>query len=106
MDAPPSDPAQVTAVLTSMGQRPFSAPSPKGWPEEGPAWSSPDSIVKRMAWSEAFASQTAAQTDPAVVAETTLGARLGPRAAQTIARAETRAEGLSILLMSPEFQRR
>jgi uncharacterized protein (DUF1800 family) len=106
IDAPPGDAGQVAVVLTSMGQRPFSAPSPKGWPEEAPAWSSPDSIIKRMAWSEAFAAQAVAQTDPNVVAENTLGARLSPLAARTIARAETRAEGLSILLMSPEFQRR
>jgi uncharacterized protein (DUF1800 family) len=106
MGAPPDQGGPLVAAMTSMGQKPFSAPSPKGWPEEAAAWASPDSIIKRMAWSEAFAAQTVGQTDPTVVAENALGGRLGPLAGQTIARAETRPEGLSILLMSPEFQRR
>jgi uncharacterized protein (DUF1800 family) len=106
MGVPPDQGGAMAAAMTSMGQRPFSAPSPKGWPEEAAAWASPDSIVKRMAWSETFAARAAGQSDPIQVAENALGSRLGPLAAQTIARAETRAEGLSILLMSPEFQRR
>jgi uncharacterized protein (DUF1800 family) len=36
----------------------------------------------------------------------TLGDRLSPTAKTAIARAETRFEAFSILLMSPEFQRR
>jgi uncharacterized protein (DUF1800 family) len=106
VDTPPADIAPVAQVMTAMGQRPFSAPSPKGWPEEAGAWCAPDAIVKRMAWSESFAAKSIGQSEPTVLAENALGARLTPLAAQTIARAETRSEGLSVLLMSPEFQRR
>lgn len=102
----PDKVAPVAQILTAMGQKPFSAPSPKGWPDEAAAWCAPDAIVKRMAWSEAFAAQAVGQRDPAVLAQNALGARLTPLAAATVARAETRPEGLSILLMSPEFQRR
>jgi uncharacterized protein (DUF1800 family) len=59
-----------------------------------------------MAWSEGFAAQTIAERDPTGLARDALGARLTPLAAMAIARAETRPEGFSILLMSPEFQRR
>jgi len=59
-----------------------------------------------MAWSETFAQTAVGERDPVTLARNALGARLTPLAAKTIARAETRAEGLSILLMSPEFQRR
>ena len=41
-----------------------------------------------------------------MLAENALGERLGTTSAKAIARAETRPEGLSILLMTPEFQRR
>ena len=93
--------------MATMGQKPFSPPSPKGWPDEAAAWCDPDAVIKRMAWSEAFAAQTAAQNEPITLAQNALGARLTPLAAQTIARAETRRlEGLAILFMSPEFQRR
>jgi uncharacterized protein (DUF1800 family) len=59
-----------------------------------------------MTWSEAFAAQAVGQRDPVQLAQAALGARLSGGAAQAIARAETRAEGLAILLMTPEFQRR
>ena len=102
----PTDVGRVAPVLTSMGQRPFAPPSPKGWPDETAAWADPDGIVKRMAWSETFSATAGAGRDPVQLAQNALGERLTPLAAKTIARAETRSEGLSILLMSPEFQRR
>lgn len=93
-------------VLTTLGQKPFTPPSPKGWAEEGGAWSAPDAIIKRMAWSQAFAQQTAQRLQPVQVAQEALGARLSPNSATVIARAESRPEALAVLLMSPEFQRR
>jgi uncharacterized protein (DUF1800 family) len=104
--AAPDDTASAVQAMTAMGQRPFAAPSPKGWPEESDAWCAPDGLVKRMAWSETFAARAVGESDPMQLASAALGARLSPLAAKTIGRAETRAEGLSILLMSPEFQRR
>ncbi|HEY5106567.1 MAG TPA: DUF1800 family protein [Caulobacteraceae bacterium] len=105
-DYVPSEIATVAPLLNAMGQKPFSAPSPKGWPEEAQVWCAPDAVIKRMVWSEAFAAQATGGRDPSGLASSALGARLTPVAAMTIARAETRPEGLSILLMSPEFQRR
>jgi uncharacterized protein (DUF1800 family) len=102
----PDDITRVAPVMASMGQRAFAAPSPKGWPDDTASWAAPDGIVKRMAWSETFAQTAVGERDPVTLARNALGARLTPLAAKTIARAETRAEGLSILLMSPEFQRR
>jgi uncharacterized protein (DUF1800 family) len=92
--------------MTTLGQRPYSAPSPKGWPEEAEAWCAPDAVIKRMAWSEDFAQKSVGDRDPKVLAQNALGARLTPAVATAVGRAETRSEGLSILLMSPEFQRR
>ena len=105
-DFVPSEVAPVAATLAAMGQKPFGAPSPKGWPDEAQIWCAPDAVVKRMVWSEGFADQVSGQRDPRQLALNALGPRLTPPVATTIARAETRSEGLSILLMSPEFQRR
>jgi uncharacterized protein (DUF1800 family) len=102
----PTSFAQINPVLIAMGQKTFAAPSPKGWPEESGAWCAPDAIIKRMDWSSSFATATIGDHNPVDLARAALGARLSPLAAQTIARAETRAEGLAILLMTPEFQRR
>jgi uncharacterized protein (DUF1800 family) len=93
-------------VLNALGQKPFSAPSPKGWPEEAEVWCAPDAVIKRMAWAQNLAAQSLNGRDPVQMAGDALGARLTPLVAAAIRRSETREEGLAILLMSPEFQRR
>ena len=99
-------PQRFVGSMTALGQRPFSPPSPKGWPDTGVEWAAPDQIVKRMAWAETAADAMAATQDPNRAAVEALGARLSPEAATAIARAETRTEAFAVLLMSPEFQRR
>jgi uncharacterized protein (DUF1800 family) len=94
------------AILNALGQKPFSAPSPKGWPEDAETWCEPDAVIKRMAWAQNLAAQSLNGRDPVQMAHDALGARLTPLVATAIQRAETREEGLAILLMSPEFQRR
>jgi len=100
------DPRKFAGSMTALGQRPFSAPSPKGWADDAAEWASPDGLIKRMAWSEVAAKAMAAGLDPIQSARSALGARLSPEAATAIARAETRPEAFAVLLMSPEFQRR
>jgi uncharacterized protein (DUF1800 family) len=97
---------QQLGVLNALGQKPFSAPSPKGWPEEAEVWCAPDAVIKRMAWAQNLAAQSLNGRDPVQMADDALGARLSPLVATAIRRSETREEGLAILLMSPEFQRR
>jgi uncharacterized protein (DUF1800 family) len=97
---------KLAPVLNGLGQKPFSAPSPKGWPEEAQVWCAPDALIKRLRFSEAFAAQAADRLDPVELAQSALGARLTPPVAKAVARAETRREAMALLLMSPEFQRR
>lgn len=92
--------------LKAMGQQAFSPPSPKGWSDEAMTWAAPDAIIKRMSWAEGFSAIVAADLDPSPIAAGALGARLGEPARKAVARAESRQEALSVLLMSPEFQRR
>ena len=103
--ATPRRPADL-AMLNAMGHRPFSAPSPEGWPDDAAAWATPDGIIKRLVWTQDFAPRAIGTTDPSEVAAQALGARLSPGTARAVARAESRGEGLALLLMSPEFQRR
>jgi uncharacterized protein (DUF1800 family) len=104
-----SSPARVQPLqqaLASMGQPAFSAPSPEGWPDTAADWAGPDAMVKRLDWATAAADLAAPSADPNAVAAGALGARLGERTRQFVARAESRPEALTLFLMSPEFQRR
>lgn len=101
----PRRPADL-AMLTAMGHRPFYAPSPEGWPDEAAAWATPDGVIKRLVWTQDYAPRAIGAADPSNIAVDALGARLSPATATAVARAESRGEGLALLLMSPEFQRR
>lgn len=92
-------------ALLDMGQPPFAPPSPEGWPDTAADWAGPDALVKRLNWSRT-AADLAQASDPNAVAAVALGPRLGERTRLAIARAESRPEALTLLLMSPEFQRR
>ncbi len=102
----PPQAGNLAGTLTMLGQKPFSPPSPKGWSEDAADWAAPDTLIKRIAWAEAFSKPIAGQADPSQTAEAALGARLTPAVASAVRRAESRPEALAILLMSPEFQRR
>lgn len=104
--AEPSAYERLAPILTGLGQKPFSAPSPKGWAEDAQTWASPDGMIKRMQWAQGFAAVVADRTDPNALAITALGERLTPPVAKAVSRAETRREAFALLVMSPEFQRR
>jgi uncharacterized protein (DUF1800 family) len=102
----PSGFQQFGPILTALGQKPFSAASPKGWADDAQSWAAPDAIVKRMQFAQAFSAGAVRDRDPKMLAAEALGERLTPDTAKAIARAESRPEGFALLLMSPEFQRR
>jgi len=106
--AQPNDPAkEVVQPLTFLGQRPFAAPQPNGWSDLATDWAAPDALVKRLSWASRFSAfYVPKDTAPVDAAMAALGDRLSAAARTAIARAETRFEAFSILLMSPEFQRR
>ena len=96
---------QITRLLTLTGQPVFSAPSPKGWPEEAAAWAAPDAFKTRLDMAE-NAARRVATLRPLELAEDILGPRLTDETRTAIRRAETSYQGLALMLMSPEFQRR
>ncbi|WP_426958629.1 DUF1800 domain-containing protein [Muricoccus radiodurans] len=102
--APPVAP--LLRDLGAMGQPVFRANSPKGWPDEDDAWIAPDGIKTRLDWSMNVAARLAAQADPRHLAEQAFGPSLSAPTRQAIDRAESPRQGLAILLMSPEMQRR
>ena len=100
-----AQPQALYATLRGMGQRPFFAPSPQGWPDTAEAWAGGDALWKRIEWAGIVASRVGSAVDPAQLAAG-YGAALSEPTRRAIARAESRQQGLALWLASPEFQRR
>jgi uncharacterized protein (DUF1800 family) len=94
------------ASFNELGQIPFRAPSPKGWPDDAASWAGADAIMKRLEWAQALASRIQSRTPPVEIASDVLGPYLRDMTRQGIMRAESASQGLTLALLSPEFQRR
>lgn len=91
-------------ALTQMGHKPFSSGSPAGYSQLNRDWTGSDALMKRIDWVN-FVSKRAPHS-PQVVANRIFDSQLSPITVKLIAGAESRAQGLAMLLLSPEFQRR
>lgn len=96
--------SQARKAIKGFAQRPFGAPSPAGWSDTADAWISPDALQKRIDWASAVARR--AGTPPDAFVETALGPLADDTLKTAISRAESPAQGLTLALMSPQFQRR
>lgn len=99
-------PGALLLALHEMGQKPYFAPSPQGWPDTAPAWAGADSLWKRIEWSGILAARMGSGVDPVALARESYGDAMGEPTRLAIARAESRQQGLALWLASPEFQRR
>jgi uncharacterized protein (DUF1800 family) len=98
---------QMLRSINYLGQTPFSAPSPQGWPDLAMDWLGPEAILSRVEWAQKVASDAVNRVDdPADLADSLLGPTLSQRTAQAIQEAPTKSDALALLLASPEFQRR
>jgi uncharacterized protein (DUF1800 family) len=101
------DAGPLLRAYGSMGQTPYNPPGPNGWPDVEAEWLGADAVWKRFEWANQAAQSVATTTmNPVALAKDLLGATLSTATAQAIARAESTAQGLTLLLASAEFQRR
>ena len=101
-----ADPRGLYGTLRGMGQRPFFAPSPQGWPDTAAAWAGGDALWKRIEWAGIVAARIGSRVDPLRIADASYGPALGAPTRHALARAESRQQGMALWLASPEFQRR
>jgi len=87
-----------------LGEPLWRPPAPKGFSDENAAWL--DGLAQRLDMANAFAHREGLALEPKAIMETALGPLASAETRQTIARAESRPEALTLLLMAPEFQRR
>jgi uncharacterized protein (DUF1800 family) len=99
----PGDLLRLSAMLGEPLWRP---PAPAGWPDADTTWAAPSSLRERLRIAEVAARQADRLADPRQVVDDLFGDAVGTATRQAVARAETREQGLELLIMSPEFQRR
>ncbi len=105
LDLPQEKRPILLPVLYGLGQGMFNAPAPNGWPDRAEAWAAPEAMMRRMDWAFAVA-RRAEGMDAAAVASASLGPLLSAESVAAIRGAGSRRDAMTLLLASPEFQRR
>ncbi len=102
----PDDRRFVIGALDLMGQPPYRPGSPEGWPDTAVEWGGADALYKRIEWCNTVARVTASRVNPVELGDAVLGPAFSAAADKAISRAESTIQGTTLLLASPEFQRR
>ena len=105
-ESPPAEAAPpYLGILSGLGQPLWTAPAPDGWSSLAAAWSGPEAMMRRVDWAYAVA-QRIGERDPVALAGNVLGPLFRPATHDAMVRAGSRRDAMTLLLTSPEFQRR
>ena len=100
----PGDIARVIGAQALLGEPLWRPPAPKGFSDDNAAWL--DGLGQRLDIANSFARREGLAHEPEAVMEAALGPLASAETRQTLARADSRPQALTLLLMAPEFQRR
>jgi uncharacterized protein (DUF1800 family) len=99
-------PERLVGSLKVLGQLPFAAPSPQGWADRAADWVAPEALLERAEWAMAAARRLQRAVRPETLLEIALGPAAGDATEAAVLRAPSAADGIALLVASPEFQRR
>jgi uncharacterized protein (DUF1800 family) len=102
----PQKPEEVIRTFELLGQRQYTPGSPAGWPDTSKSWDGSDALLRRVLWASRTAGRYEQGVDPADLALSCLGSYARSDTVTALRRASSASQGLALLLMSPEFQRR
>jgi uncharacterized protein (DUF1800 family) len=91
--------------LVSLGQQPFNAGSPAGFSDDESDWLGASALMARIDWST-MVSGYLKRSNAEKLMTVALGDSVSQHTYQSVMRAESRQQAMTLLLMSPEFQRR
>jgi uncharacterized protein (DUF1800 family) len=97
---------KMLTLLRELGQVPFTAPTPAGWPDVASGWIAPEALMRRVEWVRGFAATLPASVYPDQLLDSTIGPVASQRTAVWVSRAPSGDAGNALVLASPEFQRR
>ncbi|MDB5913014.1 MAG: hypothetical protein JWP22_1689 [Ramlibacter sp.] len=99
-------PMQAATLMNQLGQPVWRPGSPAGWDDLAAAWAAPDALVRRVEVAQRLAAQAGDRIDARELGPRLLPGTLAAATASAVARAESPASALALLLVSPEFLRR
>jgi uncharacterized protein (DUF1800 family) len=105
LDLPADKVVPLQGVLGNLGMPLWTAPLPNGWSDVASDWAAPEAMMRRVDWTYSIASRSG-DRDPMEIADASLGPLLRPRTQDAMRHAGSRRDALTLLLTSPEFQRR
>ena len=100
------NPRMAAGLLKQLGQPTWQPGSPAGWDDVAASWAGPDALVRRVEVAQRIGDASGATVDARALAEKLFPDSLSETTRTAVARAESPAEGLALLLVSPEFVRR
>lgn len=103
---PANDPGQSLNWLNALGEPLWQPPGPNGFSDQADSWASAEGMKIRFDIAWQAARQVKDIGNPSDMLDAIIGASASPETRQAVARAESKQQGLALLLMAPEFQRR
>jgi uncharacterized protein (DUF1800 family) len=97
---------QMAGVQGQLGQPVWKPGSPAGWDDAAASWAAPDALLRRVEYAQRLVAPAAANLDARVLGPKIMPAALSPATQEQVARAESPASALALLLVSPDFLRR
>ncbi len=88
--------------MNRLGEPLWRPPSPRGFPDENGTWL--DGLSHRLDIANNFSQRNADRLDATAMLDTALGPLASEETRRAIARAETKPQALTLMLMAPEFQ--
>lgn len=100
-----TEPGAVIEMLNNLGQPLWQPTGPNGWGDTVADWAAPQAMAARLDLAAQWGRRNDT-VDPVGLADAVFGPALARDTRDAIARAESRRQGLAILLMAPEMHRR
>lgn len=96
----------VSGLLGQLGQQVWRPESPAGYGDTVATWAGSGALMQRVELASRIALRIGDRADARTLAPSALGDALAPDVAEAIARADSPAQGLTLLFASPAFLRR
>lgn len=92
--------------LRRMGQPVWEPPSPAGFPDDAASWLMPGHLAERVAWARMAVRLLASDVAPLALLDTVLADLASAQTRDLVSAAPSKVHGLTMVLASPQFNRR